>query len=44
MNNLNKEDSCNPEDIDNPLNKITSKRGFSIYPTPTECDTIKGMG
>ncbi len=28
--------------IDNPPNKVTSKRGFSIYPTPTECDTIKG--
>ncbi len=30
--------------IDNPLNKVTSKRGFSIYPTPTKCDTIKGIG
>ena len=30
--------------IDNPLNKVTSKRGFSIYPTPAECNTIKGIG
>ena len=29
--------------IDNPLNKITLKMGFSIYPTPTECDKIKGI-
>ncbi len=33
----------NISSIDNPLNKITSKGGFSIYPTSTECDTIKGI-
>ncbi len=30
--------------IDNPLNKVTSKKGFSIYPTPAKFDTIKGIG
>ncbi len=35
--------SAKSTDIDNPLNKVTSK-GFSIYPTPTKCDTIKGIG
>ena len=32
------------EDIDNPPNKVTFNRGFSIYPTPTKSDTIKGIG
>jgi hypothetical protein len=30
--------------IDNPKNKITINRGFSIYPTPKKSDAIKGIG
>ncbi len=31
------------KNIDNPLNKFTSKRGFSIYPAPMEGNSIKGI-
>ncbi len=31
------------EPIDNPPNKVTLNRGFSIYPTPNKGDTIKGI-
>jgi thiamine kinase-like enzyme len=44
MSNTNEESSCNPKDIDNPPNNVTCNGGFSIYPTPNECDTIKGIG
>ncbi len=29
---------------DNPHNKVTLSRGFSIYPTPNRSDTVKGIG
>ncbi len=32
------------ECIDNPPNKVTLNRGFSIYLTPNKSDTIKGIG
>lgn len=31
------------KNIDNPPNKVTMGRGFSIYPTPTKCGKIKGV-